>query len=97
MDALKNNLPIPNNERIRPFCYFNAVVLSSPLEKCKLAIDELIEAFQFSHLAATSSEPGKIGGVLVASEDATAGKHHNIGCIVEFQITLEIIFVPFLR
>ena len=46
MDALKNNLPIPNKARIRPFCYFNAVVLSSPLEKCKLAIDESQERGQ---------------------------------------------------
>ena len=47
MDALKHDLSIADNERISPFFYFNAVVLSSPLQKCKLAIDEFIEAFDF--------------------------------------------------
>jgi hypothetical protein len=32
---------------------------------------------------------------MVASKDATAGKHHNIRRIINFQITLEIIFVTF--
>ena len=47
MDALKHDLPIPDNERVGLFFYFNAVVLSSPLQKCRLAIDERIEAFDF--------------------------------------------------
>ena len=47
MDALKHDLPISNDERIGRFFYFNAVVLSSPLQNCKLALNKLVEAFDF--------------------------------------------------
>jgi hypothetical protein len=61
MDALKHDLPIPDNEPIGLFFYFNAGVLSSPLQNADSPSMSLLKHSIFA--SGISPEPDKIGAV----------------------------------
>ena len=49
MNALKADLSVPYNERIGPLPALQRCSTGTPLQKSKLAVEEFIEASQYSH------------------------------------------------